>query len=90
MPSEIHLRNQALAFYRNASPAIKRLLDRELASIRDNPLPDGYRIIPRSPGLEGQMQYTYAREYWLITFGVQTNRRDVQFNVIVTGIIHDP
>lgn len=90
MPSEIHLRNQALAFYRNASQATKLLLDRELATIRDNPLPDGNRISPRSPGLGGQMQYTYVRGPWLITFGFQTGRPYVRFNVIVTGIIYYP
>lgn len=90
MPNEIHLRNQALAFYKDAFQATKRLLDRELAAIRDNPLPDGDRIIPLSPGEEAPTQYIYARGPWLITFGVRTDRRDIRFNVIVTGIIHNP
>ena len=34
------------------------------------------------------MQYTYTHGPWLITFGIQTDRPDLRFNVIVTGIIH--
>ena len=88
--NELHLRNQAQAFYRTVVGPTKRQLDQQLAAIRDNPLPDGNLIASRSPDLDGQMQYTYTHGPWLITFGIQTDRPDLRFNVIVTGIIHYP